>query len=84
MRSSNNQTNTQQHSLDLTGLRCPVVLLKVKQAIKSLSANTILSVKTNDPASANDIPRWIALTPHQMLNVDQHGNGFTLTIECKI
>jgi tRNA 2-thiouridine synthesizing protein A len=48
--------------LDLTGLRCPLPVLKTRQALKSLSAGDRLEVHCTDPLSVIDIPNLIRET----------------------
>ena len=40
--------------LDLSGLTCPMPLLKTKQALNKVGAGTILKVLATDPASERD------------------------------
>ena len=48
--------------LDLTGLRCPLPVLKTRKALKSLSAGDRLEVHCTDPLSVIDIPNLIRET----------------------
>jgi tRNA 2-thiouridine synthesizing protein A len=40
--------------LDARGLRCPMPLLKLKQALHGLAVDDVLSVSTTDPVSQRD------------------------------
>jgi tRNA 2-thiouridine synthesizing protein A len=48
--------------LDLTGLRCPLPVLKTRKALKSLTAGDRLEVHCTDPLSVIDIPNLIRET----------------------
>ena len=48
--------------LDLTGLRCPLPVLKTRKALKALSAGDRLEVHCTDPLSVIDIPNLIRET----------------------
>ena len=45
--------------LDLTGLKCPLPVLKTRKALKALSAGDRLEVHCTDPLSVIDIPNLI-------------------------
>lgn len=42
------------HELDLSGLSCPMPLLKTKQALNRLESGRVLRVVATDPASERD------------------------------
>jgi tRNA 2-thiouridine synthesizing protein A len=42
------------HELDLSGLSCPMPLLKTKQALNRLESGKVLRVVATDPASERD------------------------------
>jgi tRNA 2-thiouridine synthesizing protein A len=48
--------------LDLTGLRCPLPVLKTRKALKGLAAGDRLEVHCTDPLSVIDIPNLIRET----------------------
>ncbi|MEZ9596829.1 sulfurtransferase TusA family protein [Shewanella sp. 10N.261.52.F9] len=45
--------------IDLTPFRCPLPLVKVKLALKQLSAGDSISVVLSDPGSRQDVPRYL-------------------------
>ncbi len=53
-------------SLDLTGLRCPLPLLRLKIHLKSLAPGSVLWVATSDPASQRDFAAFAAQQGHQL------------------
>lgn len=48
--------------LDLTGLKCPLPVLKTRKALKALTAGDRLEVRCTDPLSVIDIPNLIRQT----------------------
>ena len=54
------------HVLDLSGLNCPMPLLKTKLQLSQTAPGQIIHVIASDPGSAKDIPAWLALTGHEL------------------
>ncbi len=48
--------------LDLTGLKCPLPVLRTRKALKNLNPGDRLEVHCTDPLAAIDIPHLIAQT----------------------
>ena len=48
--------------LDLTGLKCPLPVLRTAKALKTLSAGDVLEVHCTDPLAMIDIPNLIRET----------------------
>ncbi len=48
--------------LDLTGLKCPLPVLKTRKALKTLTPGDRLEVHCTDPLSVIDIPNLIRET----------------------
>ncbi|MEE4251669.1 MAG: sulfurtransferase TusA family protein [Alcanivoracaceae bacterium] len=55
-------------TLDVTGLRCPMPLLKTRQQLRSLAANSLLLVRADDPGARRDIPAWLGQVDHQLVH----------------
>ncbi|QFU23069.1 sulfurtransferase TusA family protein [Shewanella eurypsychrophilus] len=45
--------------IDLTALRCPLVLVKVKLTLKQLNSDQVLRVSLSDTGSRQDVPRFL-------------------------
>lgn len=61
--------------LDATGLRCPLPLLRTKQMLNSMIAGQRLEVLATDPGSLRDIPAFIGMTTHQLLEQTEITSG---------
>ena len=60
--------------LDVTGLSCPMPLLKAKLALNELAPSQILKVVATDPASEKDFHLFVERSEHQILEF-QHDEG---------
>lgn len=52
--------------VDASALKCPMPLLKMKQALNQANVGEVILVKVSDPASQRDFGAFIELTPHKM------------------
>jgi len=68
--------------LDLCGLRCPLPLLKIKQALRGLQQDKLLRVWLDDEGSLKDVPLWLATSTHQLVTNEQADKGVCLLIRC--
>ena len=67
--------------LDLTGLRCPLPVLKTRKALKSLHAGDRLEVHCTDPLSVIDIPNLIRETGDRVEITEQADKRIVFLIE---
>lgn len=67
--------------LDVTHLRCPMPLLKTKQALSSMQAGQVIKVVSTDAGSWRDIPAFVELTKHQLVKQNQDDQQFTFLIK---
>jgi TusA-related sulfurtransferase len=49
-------------TLDVTGLNCPMPIVKTKQAIDDVQAGGVLEVTATDPGSMSDVDGWASST----------------------
>lgn len=69
-------------TLDATGLRCPMPLLKTKLELNSMAAGQLLMVLATDSGSARDIPAYLALTRHELVSSSEEGGRYTFMVKC--
>lgn len=62
-------------TLDFRALRCPMPLLKLKQALHRHEPGTELVVLTTDTGASRDIPAFLQHTAHQLVSVEVAANG---------
>ena len=54
--------------LDVTGLQCPMPLLKAKMALNTLAPQQVLKVIATDPGSERDFYSFVAQSRHEILD----------------
>jgi tRNA 2-thiouridine synthesizing protein A len=67
--------------LDVTNLRCPMPLLKTKQALSSMVSGQVVKVLCTDAGSWRDIPAFVDLTSHTLLELQQSDEQYTFLIK---
>jgi len=55
--------------LDVTGLSCPLPIIRIKHAIGQIAVGAVLEVWTTDPGSLTDIPAWAHTTGQELVQV---------------
>ncbi len=67
--------------LDLTGLMCPMPLLKAKLALNQMSAAQILKVVATDPSSEKDFQLFAAQSNNKILEFRKDESAYFYWIE---
>lgn len=60
-------TGSVAHRLDVRGLLCVHVLLRLRPVVDVLQPGAVVEVVTDDPAAPLDLPAWCHLTGHHYL-----------------
>ncbi len=60
--------------LDLKGQLCPLPVVKVSQAVKTLAVGGVLEATATDPGVLADIPAWARTTGNEVLGIERQ-NG---------
>jgi tRNA 2-thiouridine synthesizing protein A len=55
-------------SIDTCGTRCPIPLLRAKQALKTLAVGEHLEVLASDPSAKPDFDAMLRHLPHQLVS----------------
>jgi len=55
--------------LDLSGLACPLPVLRANKALRALPPGALLEVRATDPAALKDFPAFAEETGHALLSV---------------
>ena len=69
--------------IDLTGLLCPLPVLKARKRLESMQSGHVLKVLASDPMSAIDMPHFCNEQGHVLLSNTKHGDVFTFWINGK-
>ncbi len=62
--------------LDLSGLQCPMPLLKAKLALNEMQPTQILKVIATDPGSEKDFHLFVNQSNHQILNFQKDKHAY--------
>jgi len=69
-------------TLDASGLRCPMPLLKTKLELNSMAAGEELEVIATDAGSARDIPAFLELSDHKLMSSSEAAGQYRFVIKC--
>lgn len=69
------------HKLDLSGLKCPLPVLRTRKALKSLQSGDKLEVVCTDPLAAIDLPHLIGETGDRIEVLKQNAETIHFLIE---
>lgn len=69
--------------LDARSLRCPMPLLKLKQALHGMAHGEEIEVWTSDPGSVRDFNAFLRQAGHQLLDMSEGENEFYFLIRKK-
>ncbi|SNC68058.1 Sulfurtransferase TusA [Marinobacter sp. es.048] len=69
-------------TLDASGLRCPMPLLKTKLELNSMAPGEELEVIATDAGSARDIPAFLQLSDHQLMSSSETAGQYRFVIKC--
>ncbi|MFD0826832.1 CoA-disulfide reductase [Neobacillus sp. M.A.Huq-85] len=69
--------------VDVTGLTCPMPILKLKKGMESLESGQIIELHVTDRGALNDLPAWLRNAGHTLLKTEQAENVIKFWIEKK-
>lgn len=73
--SSNMSELTVHKTIDTCGTRCPIPLLRAKQALKQMKLGQILQVLASDPSAKPDFDAMLKHLPHELLAYESNVSG---------
>ncbi len=68
-------------ALDLSGLKCPLPVLRARKALIALPAGARLKVTATDPMAAIDMPHFAAEAGHRLVATAEDGEKLLFLIE---
>ena len=71
------------HELDVTGLLCPLPVLKARKRLEAMPSGAVLAVIATDPMSMIDMPHFCSEQGHTLLSQEQAGSNFHFRIRRK-
>jgi tRNA 2-thiouridine synthesizing protein A len=66
--------------LDLTGLYCPMPIMRTREEIDKVQLGDVLKVKADDPAAEEDLKRWASRSGQEIVGIMKEGEVITVTI----
>ncbi len=57
--------------LDLTGLLCPMPIVKMAKAIKEVQVGQVIEATASDPGVMADIPAWCKSTGNELVSMER-------------
>ncbi|MDB2391139.1 sulfurtransferase TusA family protein [Alphaproteobacteria bacterium] len=68
-------------SLDLTGLKCPLPVLKARRQVGMMAAGSVLEVTADDPAAPLDFDHFCETSSHRLIGNETIAGVFHIRIE---
>ena len=75
--------NFEIYDLDLSGLECPLPILKTKKKLNEILSGDIINIVCTDPGSQRDFEAFARQTGHQLIESKQEGNFFQFKLKKK-
>ncbi|MBC7905362.1 MAG: sulfurtransferase TusA family protein [Rhodospirillaceae bacterium] len=70
--------------LDVTGLNCPLPILRTKKKLKDVAMDGLLQVVATDPGSVKDMAAFCRQTGNELVETVEAGGTFTFLIKRKV
>ncbi len=69
-----------EHTLDVTGLKCPLPILRAKKALAQLQGGDVLTVLATDAGAPDDFAAFCRQTGHILQHLGEDNGVFTLVV----
>jgi tRNA 2-thiouridine synthesizing protein A len=73
----------QAETIDLTGLMCPIPILRTKQKLAVSASGTVLRLLCTDPQAPEDFKIFASRGAIELLNITETASGSEITIRKK-
>lgn len=70
-------------TLDVTGLKCPLPILRAKKALAQMESGAVLTVLATDAGAPGDFEAFCRQTGHVLLESAESSGVFTLVVQRK-
>jgi TusA-related sulfurtransferase len=67
-------------SVDTCGKFCPVPILEVAKAIKTVQQGQVVEILATDPGVESDMPAWCKATRHELVSLTRLGKSFRVLV----
>ena len=69
-------------TVDLSGLRCPHLLIATIKAVKEAKSQQVLQILATDLNAPSSIMAWTRQSGHQLIDSYNEGEQFVFLIQC--
>ncbi|WOF75387.1 sulfurtransferase TusA family protein [Parvibaculaceae bacterium PLY_AMNH_Bact1] len=76
-------TESQDLLLDVTGLTCPLPVLRAQKRLRELAPGVVLKVLATDPIAAIDFPHFCHESGHELLDSTEESQVLIFRIKCR-
>ena len=74
-------TESAAKTLNVTGLLCPIPVLRTRRALDSMQVGEKLTITASDPASVHDMPAFCKMAGHKLLMAHETAGVITFEVE---
>ena len=67
--------------LDARGLLCPLPVIRVQDAVRTLAPGDLMDVLATDPGVLQDIPAWCQVHGHRVVDTGRDGADIRIRVE---
>lgn len=67
--------------VDAKGMYCPMPIVKLKKATKTMNPGQVLRLIATDPGSKRDVPAWASKTGAEILETMEENGEYTFLIK---
>lgn len=68
-------------TIDVRGMFCPEPVFRTKIEMERMAVGNILKITADDPASEEDITRWVNRMGHQLIELKKTDKDLEFTIK---
>ncbi|MCK5895829.1 MAG: sulfurtransferase TusA family protein [Cocleimonas sp.] len=69
------------HTVDARRLLCPMPVIRVQQAIETLTVGDQVEAICTDPGALHDIPAWAKVHGHKTIDIREQDNEYIVIVE---
>jgi TusA-related sulfurtransferase len=73
--------STPTKTIDVRGMFCPETVFRTKIEMERMAVGNILKITADDPASEEDISRWVNRMGHQLIGIKKTDKDLEFTIK---
>jgi TusA-related sulfurtransferase len=69
--------------VDSRGATCPGPLMDLIGKVKKVDSGTVIELQTSDNGSKDDVPEWLNKAGHELLEIVDEGDYWSIYVETK-